>query len=354
MPGRRIGPGSSDACEPAHDARGLKREETLDAIRWGILGTGRIAGDFATGLSVVPDAELAAVGSRSLQAAAAFAGRHGAARAHASYADLAADPDVDIVYIATPHVLHHANARLCLEHGKAVLCEKPFTLNAAQARDLIDLARDRRLFLMEAMWSRLLPSLVEMRRAVADGAIGEPRFLVADFGFSKAFDPSHRLFDPAMGGGALLDVGVYLVSLASLFFGQPETIASQARIGGSGVDEDAALLLSYAQGRFAQLTASIAAETPQDAAIFGVEGAIRLHAPGWKADRLTVSIAGRETETIAAPYLGNGYAHEAMEAMRCLRAGLIESPLLPLTETAAVIDTLDRARAAWGLRYPGE
>lgn len=334
---------------------GPRREETLNAIRWGILGTGRIAATFAAALSDVPEAELAAVGSRSPEAAAAFAQQFGAARAHGSYAALATDPDVDIVYIATPHVLHHPNARLCLEHGKAVLCEKPFTLNAAQARDLIQLARERRLFLMEAMWTRCLPALIESRRLVLeDKAIGEPRFLIADFGFSKDFDPRHRLFDPALGGGALLDVGVYLASLASYFLGPPVTVASQARIGQSGVDEDAALLLSYVGGRFAQLTASITTTTPQEAIVFGTAGSIRLHSPWWKAEQFTVAVESQEPETIAAPYLGNGYTHEAMEAMRCLRAGALESPLLPLDETLAIIETLDRVRADWGLRYPGE
>ena len=252
-------------------------------------------------------------------------------------------------------MLHHPNARLCLEHGKAVLCEKPFTLNAAQAHDLIALARKRRLFLMEAMWTRCLPALAELRRLIGEeGAVGEPRFLVADFGFNKPFDPNHRLYDLTLGGGALLDVGVYLVSLASMLFGQAETVASRARMGQSGVDEDVALLLGYGGGRFAQLTASIATETPQDAALYGTDGSIRLHAPWWKADRLTLAVNGRAPETIDAPYLGNGYTHEAMEAMRCLRESRLESPLVPLDETAAIFETLDRARAEWGLRYPGE
>ena len=326
----------------------------MDTVRWGILGTGRIAGAFATGLGSLPDAELAAVGSRSPEAAAAFAARFDAGRTHSTYEDLATDPDVDVVYVATPHALHHANARLCLEHGKAVVCEKPFTLNGAQARDLVALARARRLFLMEAMWTRFLPALVELRRRVDEGAIGEPRFLVADFGFNKPFDPAHRLFDLAMGGGALLDVGVYLASLAAMQFGPPARIASQARIGQSGVDEDAALLFGYAGGRFAQLTASIVTTTPQEATFLGSAGSIRLHAPWWRADRLTVAVEGRGAETVDAPYLGNGYTHEAMEAMRCLRDGALESPVMPLEETVAVIETLDRVRAEWGLRYPGE
>ncbi len=297
---------------------------------------------------------MTAVGSRSAGTAADFAQRFGARRHHASYAALANDPDVDIIYIATPHSGHYANARLCLEAGKGVLCEKPFTLNATQARELVLLARERRLFLMEAMWTRFLPALAETRRLIADGAIGELQFLMADFGFRKEFDPKHRLFDPERGGGALLDVGVYLASLASMLFGPPAQIASLAHIGPSGVDERAALLFGYEGGRFAQLTTAITADTPQDATIVGSAGSIRLQAPWWKAASLTLSRDSQPSSTLDAPYLGNGYTHEAMEAMRCLRAGEIESPLLPLDETVAVIETLDRIRADWGLRYPGE
>jgi predicted dehydrogenase len=337
-----------------NDRRGAAREGTLDAIRWGILGTGRIAATFAAALEALPDAELAAVGSRSAEAAAAFSERFGAPRHHTSYAALAGDPDVDVVYIATPHTCHYANARLCLEAGKAVLCEKPFTLNAAQARDLVRLARERQLFLMEAMWTRFLPAMTEVGRLIADGTIGEIRFLTADFGFHKEFDPRHRLFDPALGGGALLDVGVYLASLASMLFGPPTQMQSLAHIGASGVDEQAALLFGYEGGRFSQLTAAITATTPQEATIVGSAGSIRLHAPWWRVTSFTLAVDGRPPEIIDAPFLGNGYTHEALEAMRCLRAGETESPLLPLDETVAVIETLDRVRADWGLRYPDE
>lgn len=334
------------------DARGMG--ETLNTIRWGVLGTGRIAETFATALEALPDAELAAVGSRTAEAAASFGQRHGAARFHASYAALATDPGVDIVYVATPHAYHYPNVRLCLESGKAVLSEKPFTLNAAQARELVHLARDQKLFLMEAMWTRFLPAFGEMRRLIDEGTIGEIRFLTADFGFQKAFDPGHRLFDPAMGGGALMDVGVYLASLASSLFGTPTHIRALAHLGASGVDEQAALLFGYEGGRFAQLTTAISTNTPQEATIVGAAGSIRLHAPWWKVERLTLSVDSGQPETIDAPYLGNGYTHEAMEAMRCLRSGIGESPVMPLDETVAIIETLDRVRADWGLRFPGE
>lgn len=326
----------------------------MDVVRWGILGTGRIATTFAEGLQALPDAELTAVGSRSEQAAANFGTRFGATRHYASYAALAADPNVDIIYVATPHPQHHASARLCLEAGKAVLCEKPFTLNASQARDLVQLARERHLFLMEAMWTRFLPALTEVQRLVAEGAIGEPRILTADFGFHKEFDPSHRLFDLTLGGGALLDVGVYLISLASLFFGPPAQIQSLATLGPTGVDEQAALLLGYNNGRLAQLTAAITTATPMEATLIGSAGSIRLHSPWWRATSFSVASNGNAAQTSEAPFVGNGYCHEAAEAMRCLRAGVGESPIMPLDETLAVMATMDRVRVDWGLRYPGE
>lgn len=326
----------------------------METIRWGILGTGRIAATFAEGLQALPDAELAAVGSRSAEAATSFGSRFGATRHHPSYAALATDPAVDIVYIATPHPLHHANTRLCLEAGKAVLCEKPFALNAAQASDLVQLSRERHLFLMEAMWTRFLPALTELRRLINEGAIGEPRFLTADFGFHKEFDPQHRLFDLSLGGGALLDIGVYLLSLSSLLFGPPAQLRSLAHLGPTGVDEQIALLVGYDGGRFAQLTASITTATPQEATIIGSAGSIRLPSPWWRATSLTLSAGELPPQTLELPYLGNGYSHEAAEAMRCLREGALDSPLMPLDETIAVLDTMDRLRAEWGLRYPGK
>ncbi len=245
---------------------------TLETMRWGIMGTGRIAATCAAALEVLPNAELAAVGSRSETTAAGFAQRVGAARSFGSYAGLANAPELDIIYVATPHACHHANTRLCLQAGKAVLCEKLFTFNAAQARDLVHLARERRLFLMEAMWTRCLPPLSEVRRHISDGTIGDVRFLVADFGFRKAFDPAHRLFDLALGGGALLDVGVYLASLASMLIGSSRTMQTEVQRGASGIDEQSALLLGYEGGQFAQLTATITATTSQEAVIGGRVG----------------------------------------------------------------------------------
>lgn len=326
----------------------------MEPIRWGILGTGRIADLFATGVAELPDAELAAVGSRVAESAARFGEKFGIPRRHASYAALAEDPAVEIVYVATPHAVHHAAVRLCLEAGKAVLCEKPFTINAAEAADLIELARARRLFLMEAMWTRFLPLMGRFRELVAAGAIGEPRLLAADFGFRHPGGPEHRLFDPNLGGGALLDVGVYLVSLASMLFGRPEQAVGLAHVGPTGVDEQAAVVLKYPGGRLAQLTAAIRTSSPQEVTLMGTDGRLRIHPLWWKPTRMTLTRPDGSEEAFEIPFAGNGYGYEAAEAMRCLRVGALESPVMPLDETLAVMRTLDEVRAGWGLRYPTE
>ena len=326
----------------------------MDKIRWGILGTGGIAKTFAQGLAVLPDAELVAVGSRSQAAADAFGDAFDVPHRHASYAALAEDPDVDVVYVATPHSLHRDNSILCLQAGKAVLCEKPFAINTVEAEEVIALARKNGRFLMEAMWTRFLPVVERARRLLAEGAVGEVRMISVDFGFRAPLDPHSRLFDPHLGGGALLDVGVYCVSLASMVFGPPARIASMAHLGQTGVDEQAAVILGYDGGQLAVLTAAIRTNTPQEALLLGTEGQIRIYSPWWRPTTLTLSIQGQEDEVMHFPFEGNGYNYEIAEVMRCLRAGRSESDVLPLDETMAIMRTMDQIRAQWGLRYPME
>ena len=325
-----------------------------DTFRWGILGTGSIARQFATGLQALPNATLAAVGSRSQEGADTFGSQFGADRRHASYAALAADPDVDAIYVATPHSLHRENTLLCIEHGKPVLCEKPFAINAAQAEAMVAAARARGTFLMEAMWTRFLPLIGRMRQLLAEGAIGEVRMMQVDFGFRTSVNPKGRLFDPALGGGALLDVGVYPVSLASLVLGQPSRIASLADIGTTGVDEQAGIILGYEGGQLALLSTAIRTNTPHEARIMGTGGLIHLHGQWWRGTGLTLAVNGQEPQSIEEPITGNGYNYEAAEVMRCVRAGLAESDTMPLDETLAIMRTLDAVRAEWGLRYPME
>ncbi len=325
-----------------------------EKIRWGIIGTGSIAKKFAAALAFLPDAELIAVGSRAQASADAFADMFHIPHRHTTYADLANDPDVDVVYISTPHPFHKENSILCLEAGKAVLCEKPFTINAREAEEVINLARRKNLFLMEAMWTRFLPVMVEVRRLLSERAIGDVRMVMADFGFRAEFNPQGRLFNPALGGGALLDIGVYTISLASMVLGTPSRVTGMAYLGETGVDEQSAFILGYDQGQLAVLSVAVRTNTSQEAHLLGTIGKIRLHPSWWRGTTLTLSVAGKEDLTMDLPHVGNGYNYQAAEVMRCLRAGQTESSIMPLDETLSIMKTMDQIRAQWGLKYPTE
>lgn len=322
-------------------------------IRWGILGPGSIAKKFATGLQSVDDAEFQAVGSRSMDRAKQFAEEFDAARAHGSYEDLAADTDVDAIYIATPHPMHSDHAILCLRAGKAVLCEKPFTVNASQARDVIAAAREAGVFCMEAMWTRFLPPIVKLRELLAEQAIGELRLVMADFGFRGPADASSRLMNPDLAGGGLLDVGVYPISLACMALGKPEQIASLAHIGNTGIDEQAGAVLRFDGGAMAMVTSAVRTTTPHEAVFCGTEGQIRLAAGWWHGSEMTLRAGDRE-ETFPAEIVGNGYNYQVEEVHRCLAEGRTESETLPLEESLMIMETLDTIRAQWPLTYPFE
>jgi predicted dehydrogenase len=327
----------------------------MKTVRWGILGTGGIARKFAEALSLLPDAQLAAVGSRTKAAADDFGTQWKIPRRYGTYKELADDPETDVIYVATIHPLHYENCLDCLGAGKAVLCEKPFTINASQAAEVIALARQKKIFLMEAMWTRYFPVFGKVRELLAAKTLGEIRLLQADFAFRPAYDPKGRLYNRELGGGALMDIGVYPVSLASMVFGEsPHQILSSAVMGRTGVDEQAAVIFEYSGGRQASLTFSFQYASPLEANIIGTEGRIRIESPWWYPRALTIVRPGREDERISLPYLGNGYAHEAVEVMECLRAGRTESERMPLEETLRIMQTLDAIRSDWGLKYPGD
>lgn len=329
-------------------------KRSSDPVRWGILGTGKIAGRFAEALARTPRAALTAVGSRDEARARIFAEAGGAARAYGSYEEVAADPEIDVVYVATPHVLHAEHALLCLDRGKAVLCEKPFALNAGEARAVFDRARERRLFVMEAMWMRFIPVVDRMLALVRSGAIGEVRLVSADFGFRAEVGPEHRLLDPALGGGALLDIGIYPVTLAQLLLGRPATIVSHGQFGNDAVDRQGGVILGYDGGRMAVLYSSIDVHTPVEATVMGTRGRIRLHRRFHHASRMTIVRDDGPEEEVSIPVEGNGLQYEAEEVIRCLDAGRLESEGLPHAHTLAVLETLDTVRAQWGLQYPAE
>ena len=357
-------------------------------IRWGILGTGKIASEFAEGLAQLKDARLVAVGSRQLETAQRFAQQYAVPHAYGTYTELVEDPEIDVVYIATPHVTHKTYCLLCLTAGKAVLCEKPFTLNWAEAQEVVTLARQKGLFCMEAMWMRFIPLMRRVQQLIADGAIGEVRMVHASLGFQVPFDPGHRAYNLALGGGALLDLGVYGLSLAFQLLGAPQVITSHATIGITGVDEQAAVILGYPHGQIATITTSLNTYCANDAIIMGTTGSIHIHPPIYRPDKLTLHkfqpvgagspVANRLKQVdlarkvyrrlrpylerfvhgqqglVTEPYVGNGYQYEAAEVMACLRNGKTESAIMGLDESLKIMETLDAIRRQWQLRYPQE
>ena len=325
-----------------------------EPIRWGILGTGKIARALATALQDVPDAVLAGVASRSRDKAEAFASEFGAAAAYGAYEDLVAAADIDLVYVATPHPQHAANALLALNAGKGVLCEKPFTMNRREAEHVVALARTRQLFLMEAMWTRFMPALAEVKRLIALGKIGSVHQVVADFGFTATFGPEHRVYNPELGGGALLDLGIYPLSIAASLLGAVVDVKAQAEMGPTGVDVQTGFTLRHEGGGMSVCSCSFQARTPGELTVSGARGHIRMNTMFHRAQSITVSLDDGNTRTIDTPFLGNGYVHEVIEAQRCFRAGLIESPDMMHAETLHLMGVMDEVRRQIGLVYDAD
>lgn len=334
-------------------------------IGWGILATGGIAHSFASDLREVPGARLAAVGSRRLERAQAFAEEYDALAAHGSYEELVADPAVDVVYVATPHALHLDNARLALEAGKHVLCEKPLTLNVAEAEEMVALARHHDRFLMEAMWTACHPVVRRLAADLRSGRFGAPRHLHAELGFRVEAPPEDRMLNPALGAGALLDMGIYPLTVAHLLLGEAESLDAVAHHSADGIDLDVALLGRYPGGVLATMTASMTSWSSRAASIATDEGRIDVedfhhptratftpYASGGSNDRdgrgAPVPVVGDE------PVIGRGYGNEIAEVVRCLRAGLRESPLVPHAQTLTLVRQMDAVRARLGVRYAAD
>jgi predicted dehydrogenase len=334
-------------------------------IGWGLIGTGGICGQMAWALSHVADARLVAVGSRDLPRAQAFVDthreRHPHTVAHGSYEALLADPAVDVVYIGTPHPDHVRSMRLALAAGKAVLCEKPFTLNRDEAVEAVALARAKGVFLMEAMWTRFLPAIVEAKRRVVSGDIGEPLSVLADFGFEADLPATHRVFDPALGGGGLLDLGIYPLSLAAFMLGPVASATAAGQRGPTGVDVHLAFQLVHVGGGVSQGLCSLRATTPRTAVILGSAGRIEIEPPfhGTSAMRVIKAGAGYDVEPLIERLDlpsrgGNGFVYQVEEVQRCLRAGLRESAVMPLDESVTLVGWMDEMRRQVGVKYPGE
>ncbi len=354
------------------------------AVRWGFVGCGAVAHEVAEDFTLVSDAVIAGVTARHEDSAQRFAARFSVPRVHPDLESLLADPDIDIIYIATPHHLHHQHALAALRAGKPVVCEKPFTVDARQAREVIEAARRQQLFCMEAMWMRFFPLLREIRARAESGEFGTLRLLRADFGYPTPRDADNRFFNPALAGGALLDRGVYTLSLAQLLLGEPVEVQQLVTTAETGVDEQIACLLRYENGAIADLSASLSGLTANTAVLTGDQARVTIHEPFYRPDRFTIrratppassgqtsSATGlksrllrqpalqrlRQTitptikhwlrdKTVTAHYPGHGYQFEIAEASRCLREGLSESPLMPLDDTLAVMTLMDRLHPA--------
>lgn len=327
----------------------------MKTIRWGIIGAGRISSKFATALNALEGTEITAVASRDLERAKAFAECYHINKIYNSYEELAKDKDIDVIYIGTPHTEHKANTALCIMNGKAVLCEKPFTLNQKDTQYLIDLARENSVFLMEAMWTRFLPATKVVKQWLKDMIVGEAKYFKVSFGYRSEFNITSRQYNPELGGGALLDVGIYPISYVIFMMDRlPDHVTSSAYIGKSMVDEINVIAMRYEEGAVADLSSAISAETGNDAVIVCEKGKIIV--PNfWMADSAQLyDSSGKLIDACLLPFTANGYEYEAEEVNRCLREGRKESSIMPLQETLDIMKIMDGIRKEWGLIYPQE
>jgi len=324
------------------------------SISWGILGTGTIAGLFASDLRLLPDADLVAVGSRAAETAEAFGERFGIPNRHDSYEALVADDAVDVIYVASPHAFHAEHSRMAMAAGRHVLCEKPLALSEKQAAGMIDTARSEDIFLMEALWTRFLPVMADVRECIADGAVGDPVYVRADIGVKIDFDPEDRLFDPSLGGGALLDLGIYPLFLIREVLGVPSGFDAWAVFADTGVDAQCSGVMDFQGGAQATWTASTRADAGRTAAIAGPEGRLEGQRSWWKGGDWIYTSADGDTERLSRPFEGNGYQFEAAHVMECLREERRESPEWPLSASRDLLRLMDAHRERWGLHYPQE
>ena len=321
-------------------------------FNWGIIGTGKIAHKFAEDLKVVKNAHLSAVASRSVGKAQQFAQQYNATFFYGSYKEILSCPDLDAVYIATPHVRHCENTLMCLEHQIPVLCEKPLAMNSGQVQRMVSLARFQKTFLMEALWTRFIPSITKTLELIESKVIGDVLSVKADFGFKAEFDPDSRLFNPGLGGGSLLDVGIYPVFLSLLLLGKPNSIKAMANIGPTRVDESCGILLQYPNHKMALLHSSIVAETETTALICGEKGNIRINSRWHEPTSITLLLDGEDPKDIFFEYSSNGYSYEIEEVIKCLSEGKTESDLLSLDFSLDLIELLDEIRLKAGIFYP--
>lgn len=322
----------------------------MKTYNYGIIGPGRIAASYCKALHRCDRVNIHGIASRDTDRAKDFAKQFGVARTYTSYEALVKDPDIDVVYIATPHAFHAEQVLLCLRNKKPVVSEKPLTLNYETALVLVNEAKANKTFLLEGMWSRFNPAVIRAKEIIEAGTIGEVRHLTADFGFKKEYDPKSRLYDLALGGGSILDVGIYPLFLALFILGRPDEIKTSAHLAPTGADTSCGFTLSYKYGATAQLFSSMIVETRKDAEICGTKGSIVIHTPWYKSMGLTVSKDGSD-EKIALPYPGNGFEFQIEETTRCLDNGQIQSNLLTHDFTLLKAQVSDEILRQAGVKY---
>lgn len=323
-------------------------------FNWGILGPGRIAHEFARGLQVIDDAKLYAVASSKIERAREFADQYGGAKTYNTYEALVNDPEVDGVYIATPHRFHFENAMLALNAGKPVLCEKPLTVNAGETKKLIEASKKNKVFLMEALWSRYLPIYTVVREWLDKKEIGDISLMIGTFGFNAPKEKDDRWQNPELAGGTLLDMGIYPIAISQwVMKSQPKSFVAMAHIGKTGVDELTTFSLQYENDVISQSHSSFMSNHVNDFLIYGSKGTIRIHPNFWGSTKATLITDGQEF-TVSRPLRAGGFEYQAEEAMRCIRAGLLESPGMSHADTLANMELMDGIRTQIGLKYPFE
>lgn len=321
-------------------------------FNWGIIGLGNIAETFAGDLGLLPNANLYAVASRSQQKADLFAKKHGATHAYGCYEDIVNNKNIDIIYVATPHSLHFENTAMCLTNKIPVLCEKPLAINSAEVKRMVNLSKANDTYLMEAMWTMFLPSIEKTLELVNEKAIGNIKIVRADFGIRAPKDINNRLFNNALGGGSLLDVGIYPVFLSLLLLGMPSLIKAAAHIGPTNVDESCGITMIYNNGQISVLFSSIVARTAMEAEIIGDGGRIIMHSGFFMPTRLTLLRDNTDPEIIEPEYKGKGYLYEAEEAIHCLENGMVESKKMSHAFSMQLMELLDSIRKECGIHYP--
>jgi predicted dehydrogenase len=326
----------------------------MKKLKWGILGTGRMAEIFTSELMKLPDAHVVAVGSRIQRKAEAFGKQFHIHERFGSYSDLVNHSSADIIYVATPHPFHKDNTILALEAGKHVLCEKPFAIHAGEAETMIKIARSRGLFLMDALWIRFTPLMQWLKESLGKGLLGNPGIFSGAFGYAMDFDPQSRVFNPHLGGGALLDVGIYPLSTSVWIMGNPVETAALATLGRSGIDERTGIVMKTADEKLSVLYTSVINQTPYDFTVMGEKGVVTVHGPWWHQDSLTIHPGTEKPVVKHFAFENRGYGYMASHVMTCIRNGKTESPVVPHAETLTIMKVMDQIRQQIGLKYPGE